>query len=117
MENLLESNGLKIWISSRSFQVEKENICYCHAEGCYSRIFLIDGESYLLSQTLKSLEEQLPEEYFSRCHRSYLINIKKILSVDIERHIIHQRLYQIPVSNRKLIDLLSKRDAYLINKK
>ena len=117
MVDLCKSNKIKVCLNGRSILINPEDIGYCHAEGCYSRIFLISGKSYLLSKPLNDLEKQLSDDYFFRCHRSYLVNISEIFSVDSDKRMIHQKLYQIPVSYRKLIDLLYKCNAYIINKK
>lgn len=113
----LKPSKLKIRINNRSIQIDKKDICYCQAERGYSRIFLISGKSCLLPKTLNGLEKQLTEEYFLRCHRSYLVNLSEITSVDIERRIVYQKLYQIPVSHRKIVNLFCKRNACKINEK
>lgn len=107
----LGSTKLKIRINNRTIQIDKDDICYCQAERGYARIFLISGESYLLPKTLNGLEKQLTKNYFMRCHRSYLINLNEITSVDAERRTAYQKLYQIPISYRKIVDLLCKRNA------
>jgi two-component system LytT family response regulator len=113
----LSANKLKIYTNNGKIRIDWDIICYCRAEGCYTRIFLISGESFLLSKPLNCLEKQLSGEYFLRCHRSYLVNMKEITSVDIERRMAYQKLYQIPISWRKLAELLYKRNAHIINKK
>ncbi|WP_221622306.1 LytTR family transcriptional regulator DNA-binding domain-containing protein [Larkinella rosea] len=40
----------------------------------YSRIFTGQKE-YLLSVTLKTIEEKLSQPFFMRIHRSYLVNL------------------------------------------
>ena len=55
--------------------IKSNNIQYCRAEGNYSRIFLIDGNSFILARTLKKIEEQLPSHFFLRIHKSYLVNL------------------------------------------
>ena len=117
MGRSLGSNKLKIRINNRNIQIDKDDICYCQAERGYSRLFLISGESYLLPKTLNGLEKQLTETYFLRCHRSYLVNLNEITSVDMERRTVYQKLYQIPVSHRKIVDLFCKRYACKINEK
>ncbi len=118
MDSLRTNNKIRIWINSGKIKIDPDTVCYCRAEGCYTRVFLRSGESYLLSRTLNYyIERQLSGENFLRCHRSYLVNIKEIKSVDIDERVAHQELYQIPVSWRKLADLLYKRNAYIINKK
>ncbi|MGV8096480.1 MAG: LytR/AlgR family response regulator transcription factor [Mangrovibacterium sp.] len=117
MDTLSTNNKLKICSNSGKIRIDPDTICYCRTEGCYTRIFLKSERSYLLSRTLNSIEKQLPGEYFLRCHRSYLVNIREITSIDIKERIAYQKLYQIPISLRKLPDLLYKRYAYIINKK
>jgi DNA-binding LytR/AlgR family response regulator len=92
-----------------------DEICYCQDDRCYSRVFMKSGKSHLISKPLKRLEEQLPKENFLRCHRSYLVNILEIESINMEEKIINQKLYQIPFSRRKTLTLLSEWSVRIIN--
>lgn len=58
--------------------VKSNTIKYCMAEGNYSRIFLVDGNSFILARTLKKIEEQLPSHLFLRIHKSYLVNLNYV---------------------------------------
>ena len=81
-------------LSDRIFVRHKEKmvkimiagILYIEADRNYSRIFTA-GKEYLLSITLKLMEEKLPESLFLRIHRSYLINITQIDEV-LESHVM-----------------------------
>lgn len=53
------------------------DILYMEADRNYSRIFTAHRE-YLLSTTLKTIEEKMQMQCFLRVHRSYLINITQI---------------------------------------
>jgi len=116
-EILRTNDKTKVWINSGKIKIDPDTVCYCQAEGCYTRIYLRSGKAYLLSKPLSAIEKQLPREYFLRCHRSYLINMKEITFVDIKKRLAYQTLYQIPVSWRKLADLLYKRNVYIVSKK
>jgi DNA-binding LytR/AlgR family response regulator len=48
---------------------------------------------------LRSLEEQLPVTKFMRVHRSYIVNLTKIISVEHSRIIFGDNVY-IPVSEQ-----------------
>lgn len=80
-------------LSDRIFVKHKEKmvkimipeILYIEADRNYSRIFTGNKE-YLLSITLKLIEEKLPESIFLRIHRSYIINISQIEEV-LESHV------------------------------
>ena len=62
------------------------DILYMEADRNYSRIFTQHKE-YLLSATLKTIEEKLSMRLFMRIHRSYIINISHIDEV-AEGHLI-----------------------------
>lgn len=56
------------------------HIIYCEADENYTKIFTIQGNLILVSRTLKVVEEMLPETYFFRIHKSYLVNMNYIKS-------------------------------------
>lgn len=58
--------------------IKSNSIQYCKAEGNYSRIFLVDGNSFILARTLKKIDEQLPSHFFLRIHKSYLVNLNYV---------------------------------------
>jgi two-component system, LytTR family, response regulator len=51
--------------------------CICGA-GDYSEVFTSDGKKLLVLKPLKEWEERLPERYFSRIHRSTIINLEYV---------------------------------------
>ncbi len=108
MATLSTNNKFKIWIKSGKIRIDVEEICYCQADRCYSRVFLKSGKSHLISKPLKRLEEQLPQENFLRCHRSYLVNTLEIRSINIEGKKMYQQLYQIPFLSQRVVKLLSE---------
>ena len=52
------------------------------AEKDYTLVQLADGRSGLTYKSMKEWEERLPEKYFSRIHRSTIINIENITKID-----------------------------------
>ncbi|MEO8821675.1 MAG: response regulator [Ginsengibacter sp.] len=83
---ITESNGEQPFIlNDRIFVRYKDkmirimipDILYIEADRNYSRIFTRDKE-YLLSITLKTIEEKLSANLFVRIHRSYIINIAQV---------------------------------------
>ena len=49
--------------------------------------------------SLRALEEQLPDDKFMRVHRSYIVNLRKITTIDHSR-IIFEGKANIPVSEQ-----------------
>ncbi len=91
-------------LSDRIFVRHKEkmvkimiaDILYIEAERNYSRIFTFTKE-YLLSVTLKTIEEKFPDKLFKRIHRSYFVNLQHIEAVAEDHVIIGHK--KIPLSD------------------
>jgi two-component system LytT family response regulator len=60
--------------------VELKDLVYCEADSNYTKLFLTNGKNYLLSKTLREVQEVLEERNFLRVHRQYLINLDHIKS-------------------------------------
>jgi two-component system, LytTR family, response regulator len=56
-------------------------IDYVKAEDDYV-LLRVDGRNHLKNQTLGSLEEGLPKERFVRIHRSYLLNLDRLVCLE-----------------------------------
>ena len=64
-------------------QIELERILYIEGLKDYVKIHVEDEPHPVLSlMSLKSLEEQLPADRFIRVHRSYIVSLAEIASVD-----------------------------------
>ena len=55
--------------------IDVASIIYCQAEGAYTKVFITDKKTMLISRTLGDVEELLPPEMFQRIHHSTLINV------------------------------------------
>ena len=55
--------------------VRFNEIVRCEAQGNYTSVFLSNGNSLLITKTLKHYEEILVEKMFFRIHKSHLINL------------------------------------------
>ncbi len=79
----------------RMVKILFKDILFIEAIRNYSKIITNGGE-YLLSITLKKIEEKLPETVFLRIHRSYLVNILLIEEVSDNRVFIGK--HEVPMS-------------------
>jgi DNA-binding LytR/AlgR family response regulator len=67
-------------VGDRIFIIPDNEIQFFHAEDKYT--FLNTAkEDYIISFTLKELEEKLDPELFCRVHRSFIVNLEKIDSI------------------------------------
>jgi DNA-binding LytR/AlgR family response regulator len=55
------------------------DIIYLKADGLYTKV-ITEAKTYIIRDILKDLQTQLPEELFIRPHKSYLVNINKVIS-------------------------------------
>lgn len=58
--------------------VELKEVLYCESDDSYTKFFLADGQHYLVSKTLKEVQDLLEERNFLRIHRQYLVNLNQI---------------------------------------
>lgn len=78
--NTVIHDSLFIKDKSKLVKVNVGSILWAEANDNYA--FVITPEKkYLISLTLKKIEERLPKEQFYRVHRSYLVNLSKIDSI------------------------------------
>ncbi len=101
-----EIKHIYVNINKRLIKVNIEDINFVEAKGNYVLIDLSPKENLIVHNTLKKIKEKLPSENFTQVHRSFIININKI--VDIEDSTI--------VINRKVIPLITTYRAELMNK-
>ena len=58
------------------------DIIRCKGENNYTNVYLQNGQTALISRTLKDFEELLSEEGFIRVHQSHLVNKKMVCSFE-----------------------------------
>lgn len=57
---------------------DQSEILYCKAEGSYSRIYTLNGCSFIISYKLKIVATMLELLPFFRVHESYLVNLSYV---------------------------------------
>ncbi len=66
----------------RKFQrFELSHIDYFEAYGIYLKV-IVDGVAHVVNDTVSALAERMDTQRFMRVHKSYIINIKKIVGFD-----------------------------------
>jgi two-component system, LytTR family, response regulator LytT len=75
------------------------DILYIEGMREYVRIHLSSGKSLMPLISLRLLEQQLPSGRFMRVHRSYIVNLEKITTIEHNKIIFEGKIY-IPVSEQ-----------------
>ncbi|MCE2963419.1 MAG: LytR/AlgR family response regulator transcription factor [Chitinophagales bacterium] len=90
--------------------IELENILYIEASNVYSTIYITDSKKIICSQrSIKDYEEMLTDKGFFRCHKSFLVNLHQIASLDKQEgsEIILKNKGHIPLARRRKEELMS----------
>ena len=77
--------------------INTSEIVYIEGIGDYIKIHLETVISVQTLMTLKNIEEELPKNQFIRVHRSFIVNIQKVKTIERQR-IVFDRV-RIPVSD------------------
>ncbi|AJF06774.1 LytTR family transcriptional regulator DNA-binding domain-containing protein [Geoalkalibacter subterraneus] len=89
--------------------LKPEEIIYIKADNIYAQIYAESGE-YHCGMAIGSIAKRLPDDSFFRTHRSYLINISKVIKVNRERLEctvnVKGRDLCLPISRNKLQEFL-----------
>jgi len=97
----IEANNQFLFLKSE-YKIRRINfndIQYVEGLKDYIKVFIAGDEKPILSlNSMKSLEQKLPEEKFMRVHRSFIVNLDRIDTIERSR-IIFGKIY-IPVSDQ-----------------
>ncbi|TGV00664.1 LytR/AlgR family response regulator transcription factor [Flavivirga rizhaonensis] len=92
-------NDLYINIDRRLIKLDIPSIYLIEAKGDYINVKTED-KNYTVHSTLKKIEEKLPDSLFLKVHRSYIINIKKIIDIEDNSVLIKKDVIPVSRSNR-----------------
>ncbi len=76
----VESHTIMIKSDGVLIKLNTDNIDYVEAMGDYIKV-LVGNDSYVVHSTMKAFMSQLPEA-FLRVHKSYIVNLDKVVEMD-----------------------------------
>lgn len=92
-------NDLYVNIDRRLIKIDIPSIYLVEAKGDYILIKTED-KNYTVHSTLKKIEEKLPDSLFLKIHRSYIINVDKIIDIEDNSVLIKKDVVPVSRSNR-----------------
>lgn len=96
---------------NRLEKVNFEDILYLEADGRYAQV-ITQEKKYLLRRPLQELMQKLSPAHFIQTHRSYVINLTRVTSVDFADHVVYLGDIQVPLSKRNKDDFLRRLDRW-----
>ena len=108
----IESTDVFLFIKAdyKVLRINLSDIKYIEGMREYVRIHMVGQKPIMTIASMKKIEEYLPQNKFMRVHRSYIVNLEKITTIDRNRIVFDNNTY-IPVSgqyNQKFQEYLSK---------
>ncbi|MDX5347071.1 MAG: LytTR family transcriptional regulator DNA-binding domain-containing protein [Hymenobacteraceae bacterium] len=86
----------------RMIKVDLQDVLWVEAYDNYS--FIMTGQKkYLVSSTLKDMENKLPSRHFVRIHRSYIVNLNKLDALEESAAIIREHTIPVGKSYKKAL--------------
>ncbi len=92
-------NALYININRRLIKIDISTIYLIEAKGDYI-LLKTEHKNYTVHSTLKKIEEKLPSSIFLKIHRSYIINVLKIIDIEDNSVLIKKEVVPVSRSNR-----------------
>lgn len=92
-------NDLYVNLDRRLIKIDLQSIYLVEANGDYINI-KTETKNYKVHSTLKKIQKKLPDSLFLKIHRSYIINVDKIIDIEDNSVLIKKDVIPISRSNR-----------------
>ena len=92
-------------IDRRLIKINFNSVNIIEAKGDYIHI-KTEIKNYIVHSTLKKIEDKLPKDIFLKVHRSFIINISKIIDIEDNSVLIAKDV--VPVSRSNKTELLNR---------
>ncbi|WDF52397.1 LytTR family DNA-binding domain-containing protein [Paenibacillus sp. KACC 21273] len=97
---------ISLWKNDKIQVIPVDDVYYASASEKVTNVFTKRAE-YTVTSSISEFQNTLPDEYFFRCHRSYIVNITKIREIvpwfnNTYLLRLHDLDYEVPVSRSKV---------------
>jgi DNA-binding LytR/AlgR family response regulator len=99
VENKGLDDVLYVNIDRRLIKIDIPSIYLIESKGDYIHV-KTESNNYTVHSTLKKIECKLPKDLFLKVHRSFIINIKKIIDIEDNSVLIKKDVIPVSRSNR-----------------
>jgi two-component system LytT family response regulator len=87
--------------------IDTAAILYCESDRCYTRVYLQNGDIFLITKTLGDVEDTLSGGDFFRVHKQFLINLQHV-----SRYVRGDGGYVVMADGKNLTIARSRKDAF-----
>src|SRR5215813_8995880 len=97
---------LFVWQNKELKKIDPEEVICLSTEGNYTRIYLADKTFYMVRSSLSGALKKLPAEIFIKIHRSFVVSVYHISS--IQKDYLVTRNEALPIAKRYYRSVLAK---------
>ncbi|MBL4745425.1 MAG: response regulator transcription factor [Flavobacteriaceae bacterium] len=106
-EKVIERDGdIFVNINKKLIKLDISDVVLVEAKGDYVLIKRASSSNLIVHSTLKRMKDKLPEDSFLQVHRSFIVNLKKIVDIAESTVVVGREVVPISRGNRAV--LLSK---------
>jgi two-component system response regulator LytT len=98
-------NSIFLKVDSKLIKVKIEDILYVEAKGDYV-LFKTKSKGYIVQTSMKHVEKKLSPFWFQKIHRSFIINLSKIVDIEDSNLLIEGQI--IPISRTNKENLINR---------
>lgn len=96
---------LFVRVDSKYVRIQLDDILFVESLGDYVK-FITDKKTYIVHSTLKNIDDKLKSDHFIKVHRSYIVNITKIVDIEETNLVIRDKV--IPISRAHKQNLINR---------
>ena len=100
-----DGQNLFVRVNNKLLRVDFDEVLYIEALSTYS-VIVTEKQKHIVYVTLKSMEERLPFAHFARVHRSYIVNTRRIESVEDNQ--LRLGSYEVPIGKSYQADFMKR---------
>jgi len=104
--NLATDNFIFVKSEKRLVRINLEDLLYVETTGDYSIFKLQDGQQFVVQSSLKNIANKIQHPNFIKVHRSYIVNLNKIVDIEENTLVIDRKV--IPISRAHRAGLIER---------
>ena len=104
--NLATDNFIFVKSEKRLVRINLDDLLYVETTGDYSIFKLQDGQQFVVQSSLKNIASKIQHPNFIKVHRSYIVNLNKIVDIEENTLVIDRKV--IPISRAHRAGLIER---------
>lgn len=98
-----DQNELFVRVDGRFVRIELLQVLYIESLGDYVTFVMEDGKKYIVHSTIKNIAQKITNDKFLKVHRSYVINLSKVVDIEETNLVIKDKVIPISRAHRPIL--------------